>query len=54
VGVLDGPQIDHQVFTEYYAPGYGMVRSVIQQTDGSEITLDLVTYDLPSMAAEEE
>lgn len=53
--VIDGGADEHhQIFTEYYAPGYGMVKSVIQETNGSETTINLVEYDLPSLVVEEE
>ncbi len=55
VQIIDnGADEHHQVFTEYYAPGYGMVKSVILETNGSETTINLVEYDLPSLAVEEE
>ncbi len=53
--VIDnGADEHHQIFSEYYAPGYGMVKSVIQETNGSETTINLVEYDLPSLVVEEE
>jgi hypothetical protein len=52
--IIDGGADEHhQIYTEYYAPGHGLIKSVIQETDGSQTVIELVEYDLPSAAEEE-